>query len=279
MSSIDFRECLNAVSDVVINRPRAAREFDQIFMKTADMLLQSEHVAKWFDARRVVFIGDGDAIGLCLVHLHNQKLLRQGPRSVHVLDFDQRIVHSIRRFAARFEIADRVTASLYNVVDPLPVEYWQKFDGFYTNPPFGASNEGKSVEAFLQRGFEATNADAIGCVVVADHPHYMWTRAVLGTTQRLALDNGFIIAEMLPEFHHYHLDDAPDLTSCSLVLRRTGELIKDYASVNLSPEAVHNFYGNEAPLRAQYIIDLTFGGKLPSRDHKVVPLGEKEKSE
>ena len=71
MAEIDLRACLNAISDVVNNRPRPLREFDQIFMKTANMLLQTEHVSRLFEGKRVVFIGDGDAIGLCLVHLHN----------------------------------------------------------------------------------------------------------------------------------------------------------------------------------------------------------------
>jgi hypothetical protein len=80
VATLDLRKCLNAISDVVNNRPRPLREFDQIFMKTADMLLQTEHVGRVFQGRRVVFIGDGDAIGLCLVHLHNSKLLECGPK-------------------------------------------------------------------------------------------------------------------------------------------------------------------------------------------------------
>ena len=84
-SSIDLRKCLNAISDVVNNRPRPIREFDQIYMKTADMLLQTEHIGKCFDGKTVVFIGDGDAISLCLVHLHNRELLSHGPKAAEVL--------------------------------------------------------------------------------------------------------------------------------------------------------------------------------------------------
>ena len=39
---IDLREAVNAISDVVQNRPRPLREFDQIYMKTGDMVLQGE---------------------------------------------------------------------------------------------------------------------------------------------------------------------------------------------------------------------------------------------
>lgn len=46
-AEIDLREAINAVSDVVQNRPRPLRDFDQIYMKTGDMVLQSEFVASW----------------------------------------------------------------------------------------------------------------------------------------------------------------------------------------------------------------------------------------
>ncbi len=61
---IDPRQAVNAISDVVRNRPRPLREFDQIHMKSGDMVLQSEIVADWPDGRRLAFIGDGDAISV-----------------------------------------------------------------------------------------------------------------------------------------------------------------------------------------------------------------------
>lgn len=272
--AIDLRACLNAISDVVNNRPRPLREFDQIFMKTADMLLQTEHVGRVFEGKRVIFIGDGDAIGLCLTYLHNQNLLEHGPRTVHILDFDERVVLSIQSFAERFGISHGVSAELYNVADPLPQSYWEHFESFYTNPPFGASNHGRSIEAFLKRGIEAVGAEAIGCLILADHPKYPWTRDVLLATQRLLVKNGFVISELLPEFHHYHLDDAPDLTSCSMVVRRLEYHPAAYSSDVLAPSVLKNFYGGESPLRVRYIRDLTHGGKFPSRDYKIELLGK-----
>lgn len=68
MTNLDLREASNAVSDVVVNRPEALREFDQIYMKIADMLFHAELVGRWVDGKTMVFLGDGDAIGLNLVH-------------------------------------------------------------------------------------------------------------------------------------------------------------------------------------------------------------------
>ena len=47
--AIDFRACLYALSDVVINRPPPLRHVDQIYMKLPDMLLQAEFIGRWFD--------------------------------------------------------------------------------------------------------------------------------------------------------------------------------------------------------------------------------------
>ena len=162
MTELDLRQAFNALSDVIVNRPQALREYDQIYMKISDMLLQAELLCRWMDGRSVVFIGDGDAIGLTLVHLRAEGIFDRGPDRVHVLDFDQRIVNSIMVFAKEHGLEEKISAELYNVVHPLPHEHIANFEAFYTNPPFGASNCGRSVEAFLRRGDEALTEDGIG---------------------------------------------------------------------------------------------------------------------
>src|SRR3954464_4276762 len=96
---IDLRAAINAISDVVQNRPRPLREFDQIYMKTGDMVMQSEFVARWADGKRLAFIGDGDAISVCVAYLYSREILDYGPSRVTVYDFDERIVEAIKRFA------------------------------------------------------------------------------------------------------------------------------------------------------------------------------------
>ena len=155
------------------------------------------------------------------------------------------------------------------MADPLPEPYWQRFGCFYTNPPFGASNNGRSIEAFLLRGVEAVGKDATGCLVVADDPAVAWTRAVMLATQRTVLASGFVVAELLPEFHHYHLDDLPELTSCSMVICRVEYSSQEYSSKRLPRSMLLDFYGEESPLRVRYVRDRTRGGKLPSNDHQM----------
>lgn len=269
MTQIDLREALNAISDVVVNRPPPLREFDQIYMKAADMLLQAEHLSKWLAGKNAIFIGDGDAIGLCVMHLHAQGLFPQGPKSIHVIDFDERVINSVTEFSRKYGLEGIVSAELYNVANPLPVHLWQRYEAFYANPPFGSRNLGKSVEAFLRRGFEATSSNATACIVVADDPNLEWPLTVLMRTQKVLLDSGFVIVEMVPGFHRYHLDDAPDLSSCSLIARRIDFQALPYSSLPLDETYFDKFYGEQTPLRVGYIHDLRQGGKLPSHDYQI----------
>ena len=141
-----------------------------------------------------------------------------------------------------------------------------------SNPPFGASNEGKSVEAFLRRGDEAIGKDGVGCIVIADDPSLGWTRTVSRQVQRFLLDNGLMITELVPRFQHYHLDDKPDLTSCSIIAARHGcDGIKS-SSYPLPEDDLKNFYGQHAPLSVHYIRDDRAGGKFASKDYRCEPL-------
>ena len=267
MTNLDLRQAFNALSDVVVNRPPPLREFDQIYMKISDMLLQAELLSRWVDGKSVVCMGDGDAIGLTLVHLKASGIFERGPEHVHVLDFDERIVNSIDSFAKNYQLHGKISAELYNVADPLPEAHIAKFEAFYTNPPFGASNGGRSVKAFLKRGDEALVADGTACVVVADDPARGWTKEVMKGVQRYLFANGFVIREVLPQFHKYHLDDDPDLTSCSLIaVRDGGEGVKS-CSEALPGEDFESFYGRCLPLVVRYVKDHRSGGALPSSDY------------
>lgn len=249
----DLRKALNAVSDVVQNRPPPLREFDQIYMKVADMVIQAEYVARIFNGKEIVFVGDGDGIALSAAHLKAQNIFSYGPSSITVLDFDERIVNSIKRFGVKLQSKIAISAHLYNVADGLPTEHFGAYDGFHINPPWGASNGGESVQAFLERGSQATKQQSLGIVVIGDDPELLWTQEVLRDTQRRALELGYVVSELLPQLHEYHLDDAPDLRSCSCLFRRIDADCMEKESIALEPRRLDNFYGKSSPLRFRYV--------------------------
>ncbi|WP_199545052.1 bis-aminopropyl spermidine synthase family protein [Paraburkholderia kururiensis] len=251
--TFDLRNAINAISDVVQNRPPPLREFDQIYMKVADMVIQAEYVARVFDNKSVVFVGDGDGIALSAAHLKAQGVIEYGPKSITLLDFDERIVTSFRRFGEKLRDSVDIFAYLYNVADPLPRQHFGVYDGFHINPPWGASNGGESVTAFLERGSQATKEKSLGIVVIADDPDLPWTQSVLRDTQARAMELGYLVAEMQPQLHLYHLDDNPDLRSCSCLFRRVDAMCMETTSEPLSNSRLRNFYGRESPLRVKYV--------------------------
>jgi predicted methyltransferase len=249
---IDLRAAMNAVSDVIQNRPRPLREFDQIYMKAGDMVLQSEFIARWADGKRLAFIGDGDAISVCVVYLRARDILPYAPAHVTVFDFDERIVNAVLRFADQ-ERLENLDAKLYNCLDAFPVP--AGFDAFYTNPPWGASNDGESVNVFMQRGMEAVGFRGDGAVVVADDPTLEWPSKVLASLQRTALESGFYVNRQMPQVHSYHLDDAPDLRSCNVLLRSVdGRRSAPVTSLPITDKSrLENFYGRGAAPKVRYV--------------------------
>ena len=273
--ALDLRAALNAVSDVVQNRPSPLREFDQIYMKVGDVVVHSELMARKLDGQRIAFVGDGDAIGLCMAHLQNEGVISYGPRQITIFDFDGRVVESVNDFARKSECEQLINARLYNVFDPLPAEDISGYDGFHINPPWGQYNGGESVVAFLERGIHLTKVGGTGVVVIGDDPGRPWTGKVIQRTQTAALEQGLIVSEMIPELHSYHLDDAPDLKSCAIIFRK----IEDRAPANapLSEERVAGFYGRGKALGTQYVrpVPRLNPDKAASHTYRLEPLEKK----
>jgi Branched-chain polyamine synthase A C-terminal domain len=260
---IDLRAAINAVSDVIVNRPRPIRMLDQIYMKAGDMVLQSELVARWADGKRLAFIGDGDAISVCVAYLHKRGIIKYGPSRIIVFDFDERICRAVERFADRERI-ETLGSQLYNCLDAFP--HNATFDCFYTNPPWGASNQGESVKLFAQRGMEAAAYGGEGMIVIADDLELAWPQVVLSAVQRFALENGYFTQKMMARLHTYHLDDAPDLRSCNLVLKALpGNVARGRSEPITDPERLRNFYGRDNPPKVKYVRErkrLDYGNAL-----------------
>jgi hypothetical protein len=76
----------------------------------------------------------------------------------------------------------------------------------------------------------------------------------LATVQASALEAGFFVQRMLPQVHSYHLDDAPDLRSCNVILRATpGERPMAQSEAIRDPGRLANFYGRDSFPRVRYV--------------------------
>lgn len=276
MKEVGLKDAINAVSDVVQNRPMPLREFDQIYMKTGDMVMQAEIVADWADGKRLAFIGDGDAISVCVAYLRAREVIDFGPTKITVFDFDERNVQAIKRFADHERIG-HLDAELYNVLEAFPQP--GRFDCFYTNPPWGASNQGDSVNVFMQRGFEAIGHIGEGLCVIADDDELVWSKVVLANVQRFAAEAGFYVSRMQRKLHEYHLDDAPDLRSCNLFFASLpGRARRTEASeaITLDDPRLLNFYGMGQPPRVRYVRERKTPnyGRAPEEQYRIEWLEE-----
>lgn len=248
----DWIKATNAISEVIMNRPRPIRAFDQIYMKAGDMIRQAVRVAEWSAGRRLAFIGDGDAIALSIAMLVKVGVIAVGPESITVFDFDERIVNSIRRLANRERLRS-IGAELYNCLDPFPQK--GAFQRFYTNPPWGESNEGTSVIVFARRGIEAIGYEGEGMIVIADDPELDWPRTVLQKVQVYAISRGFHVASMDSRVHAYHLPEAAHLRSCNLVVGSVPGSARVHQEEGIDEALLRNFYGRSKEPKVHYVLD------------------------
>jgi N4-bis(aminopropyl)spermidine synthase len=175
---------LEAVRIIEEIRPKSLRAYDQIPMKSEDMVRQTKLVGPLLRGKSVVFMGDHDSTSLLLALLGE---LQNFPKPAHmlILDFDERLLVAANALADRYGFNDILDVQLYNAFDPVPLELMGKFDWFYTNPPYGCRNQGESARLFITRCFELVRSDeANGCIILPHDPSRPWTRSAMLATQR-----------------------------------------------------------------------------------------------
>lgn len=201
---------LAAIDELENARPESLRDFDQIPMRGADLLCQVKLVANELADKQVVFVGDHDGSSL-LLGLLGAKGHLVPPSEMMLLDFDDRLLEAARAFASLHNF--QLNTRLYNVFDPPPSDLLGHFDIFYTNRPYGASNQGESARLFIARGSELTHESGRGYVLLPNDYQRPWTQDAMRATQAHFLENGWSITTSIPALHLYHLDDDHSLTS------------------------------------------------------------------
>ena len=116
---------------------------------------------------------------------------------------------------------------------------------------------------------EATRYCGEGMIVIADDPYLEWPQEVLYRAQEFAYESGFYVSRMMPQLHSYHLDDAPDLRSCNLMIKaRPGNTERVDSQPICDSARLDNFYGRDTQLRVKYI-----------RERKRVDYGKADEAE
>jgi N4-bis(aminopropyl)spermidine synthase len=231
--------------DLERSRPNALRDYDQIAMHGRDLLAQVEYIAPSLANQSVVFVGDHDGTAALLGALSRQGYVPE-PARIMVLDFDIRVLEMVEKFSHKYEFQDLLEVEFYNVFDPLPVDLVEAFNVFYTNPPYGMSNQGESGRLFIVRGCEMVlRQGGFGYVILPNDTQRPWTLTAFNRTAEFLRQYGWMVQEVRDEAHGYHLDDDPTLRSASIKVQRMNQdpIIMPWARRAVPADAIPFFYG------------------------------------
>jgi len=236
-------------------RPRPIRSIDQIYMLIGSQLNQAKLISDYLRGRSVAFLGDGDCMSLVLGILAKEgKGIINPPSYMVVLDFDERILNFITKTSRYFGFHELIEVHRYNVRDPIPENLIEQSDLFYTNPPFGSKNEGKSGIIFLARCMElCKQIGSWGITLLPFHHHESWSRTAMLNIQDFLVRYGYVVSEMLRGMHSYHLDDNPRLLSGTLVLDRIKYVEPPYRGKVIPYNELKSFYGSAQKNFPDYI--------------------------
>lgn len=197
-------------------RPTPLRRFDQIPMRTDDLLRQTLSVAERLDQKEIVFIGDFDCASVALVG--QCRSLDVMPKLVHIVDFDMRVLRAIRDGFNLLGMEQILQTTVYNVFNPIASSLEASFDWFYANPPYGQFNHGESVWLFVHRGIEFCKLNGGGTLIIPNDRQREWTDANAFRIKCKVEAIGGRILQATSSNHSYHLDDDPDLKSVAFTL-------------------------------------------------------------
>jgi len=257
------------------DRPRPIRTVDQIFMLPGSQLIQALLAADYLKYRDVVFVGDGDCMGLVMAHLANRGIIR-GPAKIRIFDFDERLLAFVEQAIRDLSLpADLISIYRYNVLDPIPDRFAQAHEVFYTNPPYGSADGGECGKVFLARCMELCKpAPSWGIALLPFAHKEDWSRIAMANIQTFLCQQGYVVSEMVREIHQYHLEDRPSLRSCNLVVDRVTNVAAPFAGTRLSEAEMKNFYGR-TPRPVPSYIDIA--GNFVQQDGGVDAVGDDPK--
>ncbi|NPV88606.1 bis-aminopropyl spermidine synthase family protein [Coprothermobacteraceae bacterium] len=186
--------------EVTQDRPKAIKDYDQGYVTSEDTVRRVALIHRFGDleAKDMLIVGDDDLTSLALG-------ITGLPRSVKVLEVDTRLVEYINAKAKQLGMHN-VSAELYDVQYPFRQELKGAFDVFITDPV--ETIEG--ITLFFSRCAEGLRGvDSVGYFGLT---HLESSRQKWYQIQKNLLDMGFVITDIIRDFHEYDLDPEDLLT-------------------------------------------------------------------
>ncbi len=136
-----WQDVLKEFEELSKDRPQPDSAYFQGYMIPKDTVKRAAYMNSWADleGKSVFILGDDDLLSLALA-------LTNLPSSITVLDIDKRVVDYINNKAKNMSV--KLEAYEYNVKEPLPETFIEKYDVFSSEPLETYSG----LRAFLLRG-------------------------------------------------------------------------------------------------------------------------------
>lgn len=177
--------------------------------------------------KNILCVGDDDlvsvAIGLLLEYIGSKSTKTQ----VCVFDIDERFLNYIDSIAKSMNLP--ISCVKIDLKDPLPIQYANYFDTFFTDPPYTAGG----ISLFLSRGLSALKRTP-GLDVFFSFGN----KSISDTfnMQKMFSDMGLVVSEIYKDFNMYEGASLYGGLSQMIILQTTefsGPIIDDYYSDDL----------------------------------------------
>jgi hypothetical protein len=147
----NFEEILREFKRIVENRPQPLLEYFQGYMDEFDVVARVAfmHACGDISGKDFILIGDDDLLSVALA-------LTELPSLICVLDIDERLGEFIKHVNNKYGF--EIDFKKYDVAEPLPEKFVEKFDVFSSEPLETLSG----LTAFVVRGVSCLKSNGVG---------------------------------------------------------------------------------------------------------------------
>ncbi len=195
---VSFSSFFQNVADefyrIAAARPRAIPEFDQGFIESEITVARTVlmYARGDLEGQRIIILGDDDLTSIALA-------LTGLPKEIAVLEIDERILNFIGQ-VARDRNWHHLKLYKYDVRESFPAHLSGQYDAFFTDPVETLPG----FRLFLSRCTEALKGqESVGYLGLT---HLEASRQKWYSFQKMFLEMGFVITDLIYNFHSYDLE-------------------------------------------------------------------------
>ncbi|MBS7621219.1 bis-aminopropyl spermidine synthase family protein [Candidatus Bathyarchaeota archaeon] len=187
-----FKEVLEKFKIIAEKRPSPSLDFFQGYMLESDVVARAAlmHYYGDLDGKEIILIGDDDLLSVALA-------LTGLPNRIIVLDVDKRLGDFLQ--TVNKDYGFNIEFVEYNVAEPLPKEFRERFDVFSSEPLETVSG----LKAFLIRGVACLKENGVGYFGLT---HYEASLKKWLAVQKLLAKMNCVITDVIQGFSVYPMD-------------------------------------------------------------------------